>query len=145
MGRNLYPIITMLQLLSLVNNYSDYHKVISTTELHRILIYKIYHDVTIFSQPIVHCYGSLYGVNVILFNLPIHNTSFDSNIDLFIINSPLNIYRNSIQAGLALLCINKIPSFIYTILTSCIRHIKSILAPICQHYNKYRVQTCHIY
>ena len=48
--------------------------------------------IKIFPQPIVHSYRRLYGVNVIIFDLPIHNTSFDSNIDSFIINSQLNIY-----------------------------------------------------
>ena len=59
----------------------------NTTKLHQqpklyeIIIYKIYHDVTIFSQPIVHSYCRLYGVNVIIFDMPIYNTSFDLNFD----------------------------------------------------------------
>ena len=61
-------------------------------KLYEIIILKIYHDVTIFSQPIVRSYLRLYGVNVIIFDMPIRNASFDSNIDSFIINSPLNIY-----------------------------------------------------
>ena len=62
-------------------------KLYEQPKLYEIIIYIIYHDVTIFSQPIVHSYR----VNVIIFDLPIHNTSFDANIDSFIINSPLNI------------------------------------------------------
>ena len=39
-GRNLYPIITIMQLLSPVINYSDYHKVISSTQT--VLNYYLY-------------------------------------------------------------------------------------------------------
>ena len=98
-------------------------KLYQQPKLYEITNYKIYHDVTIFSQLIVHSYRRLYCVNVMIFDLPIHNTLFDSNIDSFIINSTLYIYWNSIHAGLTFLCINKIPTFIYSILTSCIRHI----------------------
>ena len=73
------------------------------SKLYEIIIHKIYNDVTIFSQLIVHSYLRLYGVNVIIFDLQIHNTlflnvkclvqcTFGSNIDSFIINFPLNIY-----------------------------------------------------
>ena len=43
-------------------------------------------------QPIIHSYRSLYCVNVIIFDLPITILYIDSNNDLFIINSLLNIY-----------------------------------------------------
>ena len=67
-------------------------KLYQQPKLYKTIIYKIYLDVTIFLQPTVHSYRRLYGVNVIIFDLPIHNTSFDSSIDSSIINSPLNIY-----------------------------------------------------
>ena len=113
---------TSVQLLLCCSYYYQWIFIVITIKLYQqpkpydIGIYKIYHDVTIFSQPIVHRYRRLYWVNVIIFELPIYNTSFDLNTDAFIINSPLNIYWNSIQAQV-LLCISKIPNFISSILT----------------------------
>ena len=124
-------------------------KLFQQPKLYKIIIYKIYHDVTIFWQPIVYSYRSLYGVNVIIFDQYIHCTSFDSNKDPFIKKSPLNIYWNSIQAGLAFMCIIKtqMSYTVYWQVAFCKlhRHIKSTLASICQHCNNKRVQTCHIY
>ena len=51
------------------------------TKLYVIIIYKIYHDVTIFSHSIVYGYRRLYGVNVVIFDMPIYNTTIDSKID----------------------------------------------------------------